>query len=1530
MPRKKFATKSVFKKLEQGLDLRSKSDPSDPAGTKKISHNFRNSRNNTKSNTKSQLQTEINALTLTHGKKYYVKTLVFNRNVNLLLDTGSQVNVLPKHVLNSNQLRNLKPSTLDIKSYSGNKIEVFGILTTDISMGNIKLKNVEFFVVDNLFKPILGTPALQDNNIAICFSKNTIIQNGSKIAKLSSDEHSTVKNHNLNLVAIEKKMETQILQLEIAEPIKIKPNCENIIKCTTRYSVAVAGDYAIEPESAATSLGLVFGKSVSTFSDNNQTCLLRVCNVTDTVIEIPARTRIVNAAQVSVLETNFQQPLFTATRINKILSEVKITTKNLEIKQKTEELVRNYHDVFACEKDDLGETPAAEYDIDTGVAPPQAQQRYRTPYYLRDEMHKIITKNVQSGLMSPCSSPWAAPVLLVKKSNGSWRLVCDYRKLNQVTVSDSYPLPEITDLVTDLAVSKVFSISDLFTGFHQIPCSERAKEKLAITTELGQFTWNRMPMGAKNCPAVFQRLMDNVFRKIPRSKMIIYLDDLLVHTETEMENIKALEEVFQLLRKNNLKLRADKTELVTRKVKFCGYEIENGQKRPSLEKIEAIKQLQAPTSKKEAQSIFGLLNYHRTFIDNFASKATAITRSYRGEFKWTNKADIALKTLKKEVGEAALKLEIPNMKNAQFILETDASNQGYGAVLFICSNPNLHAHHGPNCLRPVEYASGMFSPAQLKYQTMEKELFCGKIALHKWSHYLLGRKFTWRTDNACLTWASRIRSRNFKISSWLATIGQFDFTIELRPSKTMKITDCLSRQFPELNSLRVSKQNLAELQASDPVLHFVKTFVASNRWPNRPEPEFVPYLRRRANLFFGSKGELLLNENNRIRTIPAEVMKMDIIRAYHDKNGHPGEQQCIQQLGTCYFWPGLTKDIKEFIKSCHQCQITKPNLHPRQAPQGLSETPNDAWEFIAFDLIGPLHITENGHRYALVGIDIFSKKVYATALTSKHSSIVGREIRRILMSFPKMPKTVLTDNGGEFATISTLCNQLGIKHNLSAPYHPQTNGAVERANQTLKSRIYASENSETWDDALDEILHSINCSTNIVTGYSPFQVETGLPGRNIHDGVEHEVQARENVAEIRNQTKAKIVEEKRKRNEQHQKPNFKPFENGDLVLMKNRTSKHPRFLGPLKITEVRAGGLSYNLQAVTSGVTFQRHCSQLKSYTERPLAEEAEEVAPDDHVAASQPEGAPVVWPVFIFPVGIHADNSDTPAPAEVSSAASDQQLFTAESNELFLSRQFSAGSSSPEPAESEAASSDTPSQYPNSTSPSISNAAIPAPSISAPPSSQPSSFASEPASSSTAPSDFSTEFSTSVIISSSEETEEVTNNDETIYDSLASDDSSTVSETSNTSQLLAFTIEQLTIKELQNFAQKYDVAQTGSKKELKKRLELYIKSTFSDWPTDENGLLLFEADFAPSTTTVLSTKMSKNELLSILKSFKLPFPSRIAHLGFISKDAYVKHIDAQMRLSHPNHSRNDLDVLIFQPENKNLTPTPFEVNLTQ
>ena len=198
-------------------------------------------------------------------------------------------------------------------------------------------------------------------------------------------------------------------------------------------------------------------------------------------------------------------------------------------------------------------------------------------------------------------------------------MVCDYRKLNNVTISDNYPLPEIADLVNELAESTIFSTTDLRSGFHQILCTENAKEKLAGVTEDGQFTWKVMPMGRKNCSSVFQRLMDDCFRAMTPKQLVIYLDDLCIHSKNQDDHLEKLESTFKVLRESKLQIQAAKTNLNMEKIIFCGYEISNGKKRPNPAKVEDVRQLKNPTCKKTAQKLFGLLNYHRCFVENFVT-----------------------------------------------------------------------------------------------------------------------------------------------------------------------------------------------------------------------------------------------------------------------------------------------------------------------------------------------------------------------------------------------------------------------------------------------------------------------------------------------------------------------------------------------------------------------------------------------------------------------------------------------------------------------------------------------------------------------------------------------------------------------------------------------------------------------------------------------------------------------------------------------------------------------------------------------
>ena len=1225
----KNETKKITKKLQKQIN--NEKHPEPKISTENIYRKYA---------TVNEIKTKMNPAC---GSKFFVEITILGKKTICLTDTGSQINLIGQNQVDEEILRNLAPARFGVKSYTGDCLQILGTFETDIVIGEIKLEKILFYVVTDSQQAIIGTPILSQQGLSIDLHRRSLNKNG-KVAQLWTEPNREIKTNSINLKLTSKIDRSNKIQFESTIDVIIPANSEKFIKIEARHPIEYNGYYATEISSINTKFGVLIGKSVSSLSHNKTSCVICVCNATNRKITIEKNTRLINMVEVSIQEQVQTIPNNSAEKIARVLQEVKIGTNNPEMKRKAQALVEQYADIFAADDELLGHTDQAIYHINTGNSPPIAQQRYRTPYYLKNELKQIIDKNVESGLMEPCSSPWSAPVLLVKKPNGSWRLVCDYRKLNNVTVADCYPLPQIDDLITSLSHSKVYSSSDLWTGFHQIPCTEETKQKLAIATEFGQFTWTAMPMGGKNCPAAFQRLMDKTFHRIPRSRLVIYIDDFMAHDKTEEANINNCQEVFALFRKNKLKLRASKTKLLMSEIEFCGYTISDGVKKPNQNKVVAVKQLKNPSNKQEAQSLFGLLNYHRSFIPYFARKSAPITDTYKGNFSWTTAADTALSQLKTEICTAALQLRIPDVNNANYVLETDASNEGYGACLFICNKKKDEHHHNANCLRPVEYLSKRFDTAQRNYQTMEKELLAGKEALKKWSHFLLGRKFIWRTDNSCLAWAQRIRSRKLKISQWMAEIAEYNFTIQLRPSATMKVTDCLSRQYVELNMLQVRKPQLAELQDNDEILHEVKNFVTINRWPIKPSEQIRPYARKREHLIFGRAGELLLNENNRIRTIPPKSLKHDIIKSYHDSNGHPGENQCINQLQRNYYWPGLTIDVKNYINTCHQCQVTKPCLRPHNPPQGKSQTPKDSWEVIAWDLIGPLNITRHGNRYGLIGIDTFSKKVYGQAIPAKDSVSVTRHIKQMLLRNPKMPKVLLSDNGGEFVGLQQLCQLYGITNRKSAPYHPQTNGAVERANQTIKNRLFSTLNGEdSWDDRLDEVLHSINCSSNAVTGVSPFQIETGHAGTSVKDKMQHSTNPRANIESIVYNVHSRIVNEKEQRQEKFGNENFQPYVNGSLVLAKNMVNKLPRFLGPFKIIEIRGHGASYKLRDISTGITLLRSGIHLKPYNlrENPIVTERE----DEQTQSESDESDEIEWedPMddFYFPVR-DPENSDS------------------------------------------------------------------------------------------------------------------------------------------------------------------------------------------------------------------------------------------------------------------------------------------------
>ena len=286
---------------------------------------------------------------------------------------------------------------------------------------------------------------------------------------------------------------------------------------------------------------------------------------------------------------------------------------NKKGKSKLKELLLQYHDIFAlCDKE-LGETDIVTHSIDTGTSPPVKSTPRRLPYALRKELEEEIETLLQTGCVEPSASPYSSPLVLVRKKTGGLRVCVDYRALNQNTVADRYPIPRIDELVDMVGKrhAKVFSSLDLMRGYHQVQMEEESKPKTAFTCHLGLYQYRRMPFGLTNAPATFQRLMGKLFGGRDWEFVYVYLDDILIASQSTQEHLEHLQKVAQRLRDAGLRLRPEKCVFATEQVEFLGYTLTTEGVRPNRKNVDAVEDFPRPTSAKDVRRFLGMANFYR-------------------------------------------------------------------------------------------------------------------------------------------------------------------------------------------------------------------------------------------------------------------------------------------------------------------------------------------------------------------------------------------------------------------------------------------------------------------------------------------------------------------------------------------------------------------------------------------------------------------------------------------------------------------------------------------------------------------------------------------------------------------------------------------------------------------------------------------------------------------------------------------------------------------------------------------------------
>lgn len=439
-----------------------------------------------------------------------------------------------------------------------------------------------------------------------------------------------------------------------------------------------------------------------------------------------------------------------------------------------------------------GRTTITEHRISTGQAKPIRLPPYRIPYAYRDTVREELREMEKEGIIERSSSEWAAPIVLVKKKDATLRMCIDYRRLNTVSEMDAYPMPRIDDLIDRLGKAKFITTMDLSRGYWQVPVSEEDQHKTSFTTPYGLFQFKVMPFGLQGAPATFQRMMDIVLDGLDFAAA--YLDDVVIHSQTWDEHLQHISIVLQRLSNADLTIKPKKCQFGMSTCMYLGHVVGSGVVRPDSSKVRAVETFSVPKSKTQVRAFLGLTGYYRRFIPHYAQIAAVLTDLIRNDAPnrvvWTPQCQKAFDDLKRRLCSSAV-LRSPDF-DRQFILQTDASNRGVGAVL------SQYDDYG--CDRPVAYYSRKLLPREEHYSAVEKECLAIKLATHAFRVYLLGKPFIIQTDHRSLKWLDQFRETNARLTRWSLSLQPYCYTVQYRSGASNGNADGLSRAFSDTAS----------------------------------------------------------------------------------------------------------------------------------------------------------------------------------------------------------------------------------------------------------------------------------------------------------------------------------------------------------------------------------------------------------------------------------------------------------------------------------------------------------------------------------------------------------------------------------------------------------------------------------------------------------------------------------------------------------------------------------------------------------
>jgi hypothetical protein len=711
-------------------------------------------------------------------------------------------------------------------------------------------------------------------------------------------------------------------------------------------------------------------------------------------------------------------------------------------------------------------------ELEPGARAP-AQAPYRMAPALLAELRKQLDELLEAGYLQPSKAPYGAPVLFQKKQDGSMRMCVDYRALNKVTVKNKYPIPNASDLFDRLSQASHFTKLDLRSGYWQVRIAEGDEAKTACVTRYGSYEFLVMPFGLTNAPATFCNLMNDVLYEFLDRFVVVYLDDIVIYSESLDDHLDHLRQVFSRLREHQLFVKKEKCEFCRQEVMFLGHWISKGCIRMDERKVKAIIDWPVLSKVPDLRSFLGLANYYRRFIMGYSKKVSPLTDLLKKEQKWewTTECQEAFDKLKQAISSAPV-LGLPDFQKP-FDVHTDASDRAIGGVL-------MQEGH------PLAFESRKLKEAEQRYSTHEKEMVAVIHCLSVWRHYLLGTKFTVFTDNVANTYFKTQKNLTPKQARWQEFLAEFDFEWVHKPGRQNDVADALSRK-----EVQVYVAALTTVHSN--FLDRVKENAKTDAIYTKLQQDVKEGLVRR----YWLEEDLLYAKGGRLYVPGGGGLRNELLKETHDPlwAGHPGVERMLALLAKSYYWPKMDQDVELYVKTCLVCQQDKSE---KKKAAGLLQPlpiPERPWQSASMDFIGGLPKVD-GMSSIMVVVDRFSK--YAVFIPAPHAcpaDVAAELFFKYVVKYFGLPEDIVSDRDTRFTGRfwTTLFNMIGTELKFSTANHPQTDGQTERINALLEEymRHYVTASQENWLSLIDPAQFCYNLHRSSSTGMSPAELAFG-------------------------------------------------------------------------------------------------------------------------------------------------------------------------------------------------------------------------------------------------------------------------------------------------------------------------------------------------------------------------------------------------------------------------------------------------------